>query len=106
MTADLEEVGHGPRIPNCNRASSFASDVLEPEAKASIVGISDHRADDESGELHLTCAACELTRRDRRIAAPGDRRVQEEDGQDRSHRERDHEPRGTRFPCHGESLDE
>ena len=51
MTPDLEQVGYRPRVPDCNRASSFASDVPEPEAKAPLVGISAHRADNEPGEL-------------------------------------------------------
>ena len=60
------------------------------------------RADDEAGELHLARSSGELTRRDRRVPATRDRRVQEKDGEDRSHRERDDEPRRTGRACHAE----
>ena len=45
--------------------------------------------------------ARELARSDRRVPAARDRRVEEEDRENRCHRERDHEARGTRLASHG-----
>ena len=100
MAPDLEEIGNGARVPNDHSGLRPAADVLEPETEATGVGIPNDRPDNESRELHLACASLKRARSNRRVPTPGDGRVQEKDGKDRSYRERDHEPRWTRLLCH------
>ena len=63
------------------------------EAQAAGVRVAGDGADDPPGERDLAGPPGELARREGRRAPAGDRGVQEEDGEHRRDRERDHEPR-------------
>ena len=93
---DLEEVGHGARVPDGDRRAS-PSPPMSLSLKRRPPACASPRTGPTTRPASCTVAgaARELARSERGIPAARDRRVQQEDGEHRRHRERDHEPRRT-----------
>ena len=96
VAADLEEIRNRARVDDRRRSSRLPPMSLSRKRRPPACASPRDRPDDEPGELHLARAARELARRERRVPAAGDRRVEQEDGEHRRDRERDDEPRRTR----------
>jgi hypothetical protein len=97
-----EQVGHGAPIDDGHRP--LAARVAHPKAEPCSVRIAARMSRNDAHERDLAGATGQLARLDAGSAVARDGEVEEEDREDRRHRERDNEPRRTARAGHAESV--
>src|SRR5688572_14672440 len=88
-----ELVGQRAGVEHPDPGRRTALPVPQLEAEPAVVGVPLVARFDQADQRDDALLPAELAGRDGRRAAARDRRVQEEDREDRRYRERDHEPR-------------
>src|SRR6185295_9559788 len=79
-------------------------DVSELETQPGAVRVAARLADNLAHERHPAGVAGELTRAERRRATPGDRRVEQKDGENARDRKRDDQPHRAALAGHGSKF--
>ena len=92
---DLEQVGHAAVVEDRDARRRRMVDVLEPEAKPTLLRVALRLADDLADELDVAGVPGDRARLEVGDAVSGERRVDDEDGECGRHRQGDHEPRRT-----------